>query len=508
MKKIVIILLICVLTAVFSVTSYATLLGDVNNDGRITAFDARLILRHSASLELLQDISVADVNKDGRITAADARKTLRVASSLEKAVSDEKVILAKGENGTVLTAGEIYAKASGFTAEIITYKENGAGLSVGTGFFIEENKLVTNYHVINGAYFAKIKTHSSQTHNITRVLGYDIKRDIAILETDYKSPNTALAGALPETGDTVYALGSTKGYTGTFTQGTVSCSSRVLRELGNGVEYIQFTSPVAEGNSGGPVLDVYGNVVGIVSLTNEEGQNLNFALPVTEAEKTDISSPVTLRELAEKTSESEFDGKIALSFPAVTLKKGGTALIYSLVSATDEYNLGCESDSEGIACRTGRTYGNVNVVYVWAEDADVSGTVKIYIEGHEDVFALLDVSVSDDAPDIYSGINGEVPDFGAFTGISPSECDENTLDGKNAYSFAYSFDDLNAGGVNREKTVEGYRMLLEDGGYDFVSASQNNTNIIFYNDETQTSVTLGITTDDDGKYYMFVLIVK
>ncbi len=508
MKKILSLLITVVLSSMFCITSSAALTGDVNKDGRITAFDARLILRHSAAIEFLQDTSVADLNNDGRVTAADARKALRIASSLDSAVNDEKLNISDGDSTRILTANEVYQKAKGFTAEIVTYKESGAGLTVGTGIFVTENKIATNYHVINGAYFAKIKTSDGETHNIIRVLGYDIQRDIAILETDYKSPYTAFAGTLPETGDTVYALGSTKGYTGTFTQGNVSCNSRVLRELGNGVEYIQFTSPVAEGNSGGPVLDVYGNVVGMVSLTNSEGQNLNFALPVSELKKADISSPSTLKEIAEKNADSEFEGEIALSYPAVTLKKGGTALIYALVSATDEYNLSCESDNESVVCKTGRTYGNVNVVYVWAKESDVSGSVKIFIEGHKEVFAILDVTAGAEAPDIYSGINGDVADFGAFTGTAPSECDENTLDGKNAYSFAYSFDSLNENGVDRENAIEGYRELLENNGYEFISSSQNNTNVVFFNSESRTTVTLGITTDDSGKYYMFVLIVK
>lgn len=68
------------------VTEPAVKPGDVNGDGKITAIDARLVLRHSAQIELLPDAktSIADVNKDGKITANDARLVLRVASQLDK----------------------------------------------------------------------------------------------------------------------------------------------------------------------------------------------------------------------------------------------------------------------------------------------------------------------------------------------------------------------------------------------------------------------------------------
>lgn len=510
MKRISAVILTFIIAVLLAFSASAVLLGDVNGDGRLTASDARQILRFSAGLSAFsqEQIALSDMNGDGKVNAGDARKVLRISASLEKPQEKESVNLESSGNDEKLTPSEIYKKASLFTAEIITYNESGAGLTIGSGFFIEENIIVTDLHVINGAHFAKVKTYRGETYNVLRVLGFDKGRDIAILETDGICKAVAKAGEPPETGDTVYVLGSTKGYTGTFTHGMVSCGSRVIEELGNGVSYIQFTAPVAEGNSGGPVLNESGNVVGIVALTNDAGQNLNFALPVTEIEKTDISSPCTLAEVSKMASEADFSGEIVLSYPAVTLKKGGTALLYALVSATDEYRLTCETDNVGIKAQTGRSYGNVNVIYVSADADSASGKVRIYIDGHDDIFAVLDVTVGNEAPEVYGGINGAVPDFGSFTGVSPAVCDENTLEGKNAYSFAYSFDDLNANGVNREECINGYRRLLEDNGYKFVSASENNTNISFYNEKTATTVTLGITTDDNGSYYMFVLILR
>ena len=68
-----------------SIKKTATDLGDVDFDGRVTAIDARLILRSSALLQILTkaQLAVADVDGDGKVTASDARKTLRIAAGLE-----------------------------------------------------------------------------------------------------------------------------------------------------------------------------------------------------------------------------------------------------------------------------------------------------------------------------------------------------------------------------------------------------------------------------------------
>ncbi len=508
MKKFSVAILIVILCFIMSFSSFA-LSGDVNADGDVTAVDARLILRFSAGLDSFTDSEkeIADINRDGKANAIDARLALRISARLEKAPERETVKAENGEKTEKLSANEVFAKASQFTTEIITYKENGAGLSMGTGFFVESNKIVTAYHVINGAHFAKIKTPDGRIHSIKNVLGYEKNKDIAILETDFISQYTAKVTSDVKTGDVVYALGSTKGYTGTFTQGIVSCEKRILPELGNGAEYIQFTSPVSEGNSGGPVLDEYGNVAGFVALTNEAGQNINFALPVSEIGKTDVSSPMTLSEVAEKEAGSEFGGKIAMSTPAVTLRKGATALLYVLVTATDEYSLATETDNEAITAQTGRSYGNVNVVYISAKENSVNGTVKIYIEGHKEVFALVDVTVGDDAPGTYSGIAGDVPDFGVFSGVAPSLCDENTQDGKNAYSFAYSADLIKAENTDVNKVLSDYKNLLEENGYTAIPSPQSNSMAVF-NAQNKTTVTFGTATDDKGENFVFVLIIR
>lgn len=86
MKKILCVLVSFVLAAVFNVSSFAFAIGDVDGNEKVTAADARLVLRCSAKLEELNEeqLKSADVDFSGKVTSADARTILRVASKIEQ----------------------------------------------------------------------------------------------------------------------------------------------------------------------------------------------------------------------------------------------------------------------------------------------------------------------------------------------------------------------------------------------------------------------------------------
>jgi hypothetical protein len=108
-----------------------------------------------------------------------------------------------------------------------------------------------------------------------KVVACDKQADIAVLKIETTGQKyLEFSSSMIETGDTVYVLGSTLGLTDTFTYGIVSNANRVV----SGKECFQFTAPIAGGNSGGPVLDSTGKVVGVATLQIEDGQNINFAV--------------------------------------------------------------------------------------------------------------------------------------------------------------------------------------------------------------------------------------
>ena len=179
---------------------------------------------------------------------------------------------------TSMTPEQIYEYASVATVEITAIGDDF--VSTGTGFFCDTDEyLITNYHVIDGTTDAYITIHDGGRYDITGFYGYDEEHDIALLTTTYK-PQTVLKSCteLAQTGESVYVIGSSEGLTASFSSGIISNSQRDL----DGLVFIQITAPISHGNSGGPVLNNKGEVIGISTAYIEEGQNLNFAIPISE----------------------------------------------------------------------------------------------------------------------------------------------------------------------------------------------------------------------------------
>jgi len=198
-----------------------------------------------------------------------------------------------------MTGEQIYSKLSLSTVEILG--EGNGFSSTGSGFFIDDSgTVITNYHVIDGCTSAAILTYAGDTYEVESLLGFDEDLDIAILSTSCKnSTSIEIAEKAVTTGETVYALGSSQELTGTFSEGIVSSAERKV----NGSMYIQTTAPVSNGNSGGPLVNSKGQVVGIVSAGLEDGQNINFAIPIDEINSVETDSPISLEELFRSTVE-------------------------------------------------------------------------------------------------------------------------------------------------------------------------------------------------------------
>lgn len=175
-----------------------------------------------------------------------------------------------------LSAEEIFDLIAPCTVEINA--EGDTFSSTGTGSFIDENgTVITNYHVIESCHTINVTTQDGDVHKVEKVLGFDKERDLAIIKIDSRSENfIKLKTDKLKTGEKIYTLGSSLGLTGTFSEGIISASSREIE----GFEFIQITAPISSGNSGGPLVDEYGNVIGITTGAFTEGQNLNLAIPV------------------------------------------------------------------------------------------------------------------------------------------------------------------------------------------------------------------------------------
>ncbi len=177
---------------------------------------------------------------------------------------------------------EIFELVNPATVELKTYRSETIEYSMGSGFFIaEDGTLLTNYHVIADSRRVVATTYNGKKYEVTKVLAYDIEKDIALLKVEANGTKFAyleIAAELPKAGEAVWALGSSLGLTGTFSSGIVS---HVNRDI-DGVKFIQTTTPISSGNSGGPLVNEHGYVVGINSASYTEGQNLNLAVEISQ----------------------------------------------------------------------------------------------------------------------------------------------------------------------------------------------------------------------------------
>jgi serine protease Do len=160
----------------------------------------------------------------------------------------------------------------------------------GSGFFItEDGELVTNNHVVDGADKIEIALDDGTRYQV-KVVGKDAATDLAVLKVDeagHKFPALALGDSDKlRVGEWVMAVGNPLNMDHTVTVGVVSAKGRVLGISDSSFEnFIQTDAAINFGNSGGPLVNTRGEVVGINSAINAGGQNLGFAVPVDTAKR-------------------------------------------------------------------------------------------------------------------------------------------------------------------------------------------------------------------------------
>ena len=162
--------------------------------------------------------------------------------------------------------------------------------SSGSGFIItEDGYVVTNYHVVSGASSVEVTLYNGDTYDAT-VIGGDSDYDVAVLKINASGlqPVTLGESADVNVGDTVLAIGNPLGeLTFSMSQGIVSSCDRAINVDGTPFNMIQVDCSINPGNSGDPLVNLYGEVVGIVSAkystyssTTVEG--LGFAIPISD----------------------------------------------------------------------------------------------------------------------------------------------------------------------------------------------------------------------------------
>ena len=193
-------------------------------------------------------------------------------------------------------------KVYGSTVIIMSYSNNKQ-ISTGTGFVYKRaGKLayiLTNNHVVDGADSVKIEFNDSSESIDAKIIGGDQYADIAVLTIPDNDDITAVEIGDNETlklGDTIFTVGNPMGitYKGTVTKGILSGKDRLVEvSISNSntsdyyMKVMQIDAAVNPGNSGGPLCDVSGKVIGIISLkiVQDEVEGMGFAIPIEDALK-------------------------------------------------------------------------------------------------------------------------------------------------------------------------------------------------------------------------------
>ena len=177
---------------------------------------------------------------------------------------------------------EMIAQKTKESSVLLELTDMSGRTSQGSGFFVASGLVVTNYHVIDGVRSGTAKLVGTETRYVLEgVVATDNKRDLAIVKVKNTNVPPLLLGNSDnvKVGEIVYAVGNPRGFEGTFSSGEIS-NIQIRGTARIQGKVLQFTAAISRGSSGGAVVNRFGEVIGIVSETRDDGQNLNFAIPV------------------------------------------------------------------------------------------------------------------------------------------------------------------------------------------------------------------------------------
>lgn len=248
--------------------------------------------------ELISGALIQQV-KNGQAAVAPEAENGKLALSWDKDFSEvrEDMVVVAQWSKVAMPATELAAYVQARTVTVDTVHISG-GESSGSGFFIDDQgTLVTNYHVIEGACAITVRTFDGSVLNVLQVIDYEPNHDLAVLKADCTGNEyLELAEEEAVTGEPAYAVGSPLGFLdGTFTAGTISATSRAIGLI----DCLQMDAAISHGNSGGPLVNEYGEVLGVNSFGYSEGENLNLAIKVKHIRELPMDKNLTVREYEE-----------------------------------------------------------------------------------------------------------------------------------------------------------------------------------------------------------------
>jgi len=321
--------------------------------GEEQEYYAKEVYKNGFSLELLEGI------KEGKTIKEPTNSSVLPSLLTPKEESTENLpyLIKRIEPSIVI----VFTYRGRFDIALKKEEKENAILRLGSGFFISQNgDVITNYHVLQGAGSAEVKTLDGKTYPITHIVAVDEQSDIIRLSIDIPSKYVrplSLSSTVPEVGERIIVYGSPLGLEKTVSDGIISA----IREVPAYGKVIQITAPVSPGSSGSPVINMKGEVIGVATFQMVEGQNLNFAIPseriarlnLAEEKKKSITEELFKQESKTKkvipaTDEAKIKSVINEFFSAINDQRWskaksccvyGSEIYYIVCQMEDAYNI-------------------------------------------------------------------------------------------------------------------------------------------------------------------------
>lgn len=206
-----------------------------------------------------------------------------------------------------LTATEIMKLVGPSVVLVELYDAQQNEIGVGSGFVLtDDGKIMTNFHVIEGATKAIIKFDNGVKYESNVISAYDEAIDIAIVKINATGLPTVKLGnsSMIQTGDKILTIGNPLGLENSISEGLVSSANRLISNQ----NFIQVSAPISPGSSGGVLLNYYGQVIGVTTAGMVEGQNLNLAVPINDAKGLmATANNITMSDLAGKVTKEKIN---------------------------------------------------------------------------------------------------------------------------------------------------------------------------------------------------------
>jgi S1-C subfamily serine protease len=234
--------------------------------------------------------------------------------------------------------------------------------------------IITNYHVVQDVINNTVTFINGNGYAAT-VLGSDPYADLAVLSTDAPqseySPLEIVHSSTLNVGDSVIALGNPYGLAGSMTTGVVSALGRTITEEMSGgypvANVIQMSAPINAGNSGGPLLNYQGQVVGITTAIVSDSQGLGFAIP----------SSTVLREIESLVQEGSYNQHPWIGASGIDM----TYEIAETMGVSETYGWLITQVTSGGPADEANLQGGTRQVTVAGESVTIGGDIIIALNG-------------------------------------------------------------------------------------------------------------------------------